>query len=213
MGTAMAGDSDSYRTLARPHSTRLKIERSEFISHGGIATDQNEVRAFIAAKQHEYRDATHNCFAYRIGAPGPEVEYFSDAGEPSGTAGRPILSVMKSNDLHNCVIVVTRYFGGRKLGVPGLIKAYSLATQQLIDEAGVQVCFPMKRIHAVCDYACLDQVHQVARSLDAVVEDRVFADKVELVLSVRTSQCGPLASSLRSLGATVTSPDDQLHSE
>ncbi len=213
MSTSIAGESDSYRTLAKPHSSRLKVERSEFIAHGRIATDPDEARAFIAAKQQEYRDATHNCFAYRTGAPGPETEYFSDAGEPSGTAGRPILSVIKSNDLHNCAIVVTRYFGGRKLGVPGLIKAYSLVTQQLIDESGVQVCFPMKRIHAVCDYACLDQVHQLTRNLDATVEDRVFTDKVELILSVRTSQCGLLASSLRSLGATVTSQDDQLHSE
>jgi uncharacterized YigZ family protein len=199
--------------LAKSHSTRLKIERSEFIAHGSVAINPDEARAFITAKQQEHRDATHNCFAYRTGAPGPETEYFSDAGEPTGTAGRPILSVMRSNDVHNCVIVVTRYFGGRKLGIPGLIKAYSLVTQQLIDEAGVQCCFPMKRIHAVCDYACLDQVHQIVRGLDAVVEDRVFTDKVELVLYVRTSQCGHLASSLRGLGVTVTSSDDQPHSE
>lgn len=209
----MAGDSDSYRTLARPHSCRLKIERSEFIAHGAIAGNPDEARAFIAAKQQEYRDATHNCWAYRTGAPNSEIEYFSDAGEPSGTAGRPILSVMKSNDLHNCVIVVTRYFGGRKLGIPGLIKAYSLVTKHLIDEAGVQRCFPTTRVRAVCDYAHLDHVYRVVRSLDAVVEDRVFADKVELVLCVRTAQCGHLASSLRSLGATVTSQDDQLHFE
>jgi uncharacterized YigZ family protein len=207
MGNEWAG----YRTLARTHSTSIKVERSEFIAHGAFARDVDEARAFIAAIQQKYKDATHNCWAYRTGTPGPVTEYCSDAGEPSGTAGRPILSVIKSNDLHNCVIVVTRYFGGRKLGVPGLIKAYTRAAEQLVNEAGISDRVVMRRVRAVCDYTRLDHIDHLIRTFDAVVEDRVFTDKVELAVCVRASQCDLLVDSLCSLCDEVILDDAQPH--
>lgn len=201
----------SYKTLARPHSTKMTVERSEFIAHGDTVMDADEARAYIASVQQEYRDATHNCWAYRTGAPGPEIEYFSDAGEPSGSAGRPILSVIRANDLRNCVIVVTRYFGGRKLGIPGLIKAYSTAAQQLIDEAGIKDCVVARRVRAICQYSRLGQVDHVLRSFDALVEDRVFTDRVELTACVEADQCDQLVDSLTNICDEVTVDDDQPH--
>lgn len=206
-----ASTDDSYKTLAKPHSTSLTIERSRFIAHGAVVTTVEEARSFIASIQEEYRDATHNCWAYRTGAPGPETEYFSDAGEPPGTAGRPILGVIKSNDLHNCAIVVTRYFGGRKLGIPGLIKAYSQAAQQLVDEAGVGQRIVACRVRAVCDYPNLNRVEHLLRGLGAVIEDRVFTDKVELVMCVGASRCNTLIESLNSFCLEVAVDDDQPH--
>lgn len=211
MSAVQVERNDSYKTLAKPHSTSITVERSKFIAHGAIVMDAEEARAYIASVQQDYRDATHNCWAYRAGTPGPETEYCSDAGEPSGSAGRPILSVIRSSDLHNCAIVVTRYFGGRKLGIPGLIKAYSRAAQQLVDETGVKDRVVMRRLNAVCEYARLNQVDHVLRSLDAVVEDRIFTDKVKLTACIGASQCDLLVDSLSNLCEEVALEDDRPH--
>ena len=117
-----------------------KVQRSLFIGRVEPCHDEAEARAILARVQAEHRDATHNCWAYLLG-PAPATEYSSDDGEPSGTAGRPILGALKRSGMVNAMVVVTRYFGGIKLGVRGLIDAYGgVATK------AIQAARPVERL-------------------------------------------------------------------
>lgn len=112
-----------------------KIKRSVFIANLEPCHDENQAKNFLTRVTSEHRDATHNCRAYIIGSENPR-EYFSDDGEPSGTAGRPILSAIKKSGLVNVMVIVTRYFGGVKLGTRGLIDAYGGTAEKALGMAG-----------------------------------------------------------------------------
>jgi uncharacterized YigZ family protein len=114
----------SYRTLLAPGEDTLIIKKSRFIGYATPIQSEEEALQFIAALQKKHWDATHNCYAYVFG-PHDEIQKANDDGEPSGTAGKPILEVIKKEQLHNVAVVVTRYFGGIMLGAGGLIRAYS----------------------------------------------------------------------------------------
>lgn len=124
-------DPDVYLEPAGPAEAEEKIKRSLFIARLAPCRDESGCRAFLGAVQAAHRDATHNCWAYLLG-PEPEAEYCSDDGEPSGTAGRPILGAIKRSGMVNVMVVVTRYFGGVKLGVRGLIEAYGQAADRVL---------------------------------------------------------------------------------
>lgn len=149
---------DTFTTIVGPAEVELKIQRSLFISCVKEVTTEEEARDFIALRQRLHRQATHNCFAYRIGLPPREVLYYSDAGEPSGTAGRPILGAILSLDLTNVAVVVTRYFGGKKLGVRGLIEAYGQAARQVLEKAGQLERVITQPITLTCPYTTLERV-------------------------------------------------------
>jgi uncharacterized YigZ family protein len=115
--------SDLFIEPARETVTEAKIQKSRFIAHVCISTDETRARERIKIISSEHRQANHNCWAYRVGTLKRE-EYFSDDGEPAGTAGKPILGAILRQEMTNVLVVVTRYFGGIKLGVRGLIEAY-----------------------------------------------------------------------------------------
>ena len=115
--------SDSYHTLAGPAEAIYKEKSSKFLAYAYPVESEEEIRTLLDALRKKYYDATHHCYAWRLGPHG-ETFRTNDDGEPSGTAGKPILGQLLSNELVNCLIVVVRYFGGTKLGVSGLIGAY-----------------------------------------------------------------------------------------
>lgn len=114
--------SDSYHTLAGPAEAIYKEKSSKFLAYAYPVESEEEIRTLLDALRKKYYDATHHCYAWRLGPHG-ETFRANDDGEPSGTAGKPILGQLLSNELVNCLIVVVRYFGGTKLGVSGLIGA------------------------------------------------------------------------------------------
>ncbi len=124
--------SDIYKTISRGGTFTLKERRSKFIATVAPASTVEQAKSFIETTSREYSDARHNCWAYRIGFPETR-EHCSDDGEPSGSAGRPILGSLVKSELFDLAIVVTRYFGGVKLGVRGLIDAYSLSATGAIE--------------------------------------------------------------------------------
>lgn len=128
-------DIERFKTIKGILEEKINIERSIFIATISYVESESEAKEFISKIAKKYQDATHNCPAYRVLEKGNIVEFSSDAGEPSGTAGLPILNTLRKNELLNVAVVVTRYFGGVKLGVRGLIDAYSQATQMVIDKA------------------------------------------------------------------------------
>ena len=127
---------DSYLTLAAPVQTAMRERSSKFLTYAYPVTDEEQIRTHLEALRKEFYDATHHCYAYRLGPQG-EVFRANDDGEPSGTAGKPILGQLLSQEVTDCLVVVIRYFGGTKLGVSGLIQAYREATQEVLEAAEI----------------------------------------------------------------------------
>jgi uncharacterized YigZ family protein len=139
-------DIDKYYTIEKPVRTEIKIKGSRFISSIFSINDQISAEEILKKIRHEFHDATHNCFAYKIGYDGNIFRY-SDDGEPSGSAGKPIFFAISKYDLSDILVIVTRYFGGTKLGVGGLVRAYSESADESLKTA------ERKIIHRTCTFA------------------------------------------------------------
>ncbi|QGP92789.1 IMPACT family member YigZ [Neomoorella glycerini] len=177
----------SYLTVAREATAEIKIERSRFIGHAREVDNEVAAREFIASIQAEHRQATHNCFAYRLGTGKQEITYYSDAGEPGGTAGRPILGAITSLGLTNVAVVVTRYFGGKKLGVRGLIEAYGQAARRVLEEAGSIRRVVTRELKLTCNYAELDRLLYQVHSHGGKVIETDYGSEVRLKVAVPLS--------------------------
>ena len=142
-----------YTTIDHPATAELTVERSRFIGHCCEVATEVEAKAFITQIREEHSQANHNCYAYRIGSGGNPLEYYNDHGEPSGTAGKPILGAIQRLNLTNVVVVVTRYFGGKKLGVRGLIESYGQTATLTLNKAGTIVRVPKFTATLVYNYS------------------------------------------------------------
>ena len=147
------------RTIKRPGVRELQIRRSRFICALGRVTTEREAQDFIAERRRAHRDATHNCTAYILGDH-CDITRNSDDGEPSGTAGPPMLEVLTRRDLTGTVAVVTRYFGGVKLGAGGLIRAYGQAVAETIDAVGVVERRPVVTVTVVAGHDRAGRLHR-----------------------------------------------------
>ncbi|WP_228288117.1 IMPACT family protein [Thermosipho ferrireducens] len=156
------------------YSVKMNVQRSLFIATTTHVESVNEAKDFFRTISHKYRDATHNCPAYRIIENNGILEFSSDAGEPSGTAGKPILGVLKKYELLNVAIVVTRYFGGVKLGIRGLIEAYSGIVEKLINSANIEemVLMPIYRIKV--NYASYGKIMQEIHRRGFIIKNTDF---------------------------------------
>lgn len=128
---------ESFKTVKDRVETKLNVERSLFITNLAPVEDERRAKEFVAEVSKKYRDATHNCYAYRVLSKSNLVEFCSDAGEPAGTAGLPILNTLRRYQLVNVAVVVSRYFGGVKLGVRGLIEAYTKSAEEAVVKASI----------------------------------------------------------------------------
>ena len=137
MSSAATPVTDQFRTLAAAAQDSLLVQGSKFIAVIAPVSDSESADTVLHERQRRYPDATHHCWAWRVGQPGPPIERSADAGEPSGTAGRPIADALRGALLENVVCVVTRYFGGTKLGTGGLVRAYGNAARGAIGEAQI----------------------------------------------------------------------------
>lgn len=175
---------EPYLTVERPDTAELTIERSRFIGHCRSIINETEAKSFIAAIRDEHVQATHNCYAYRIGTHDPYFEYFNDHGEPAGTAGKPILGAILRLNLTNVVVVVTRYFGGKKLGVRGLIEAYGAAASRVLEQAGSLLMIPKFTICLTYGYPEHSTIMYRLQQADAEVLETVYTEKVMVRLSI-----------------------------
>lgn len=154
----------AHRTVAKEVVHEELIEGSRFIAYVAPVASAEEAEAQLAEARREHPDATHHCWAYRLG----EVQRFNDDGEPGGTAGRPMLEVMLKRDLNMLSAVVVRYFGGRKLGAGGLVRAYSGTVAKALDVAGVREVVDMSRATVRAPFP---QVDAVLRLVDELVAE------------------------------------------
>ncbi|RED36521.1 YigZ family protein [Paenibacillus sp. VMFN-D1] len=170
---------DRYRTVRGAGSKEIVIKKSRFIGHVKPVDSEDDANAFIEEIKKVHWNATHNCSAYMIGER-DEIQKQSDDGEPSGTAGKPILEVIRNQGLKNVAIVVTRYFGGIMLGAGGLIRAYTDGAVAAI-EAGEAITRVLHReIFVEIDYTWLGKVENELRGREVRMGEMVFTDKVRL---------------------------------
>jgi uncharacterized YigZ family protein len=145
------GDPDDYQTLAGRGRGAFAVKGSEFIGHATTAETIETAETFVDSVRETFADATHNVPAYRVRAD-PFREYSTDDGEPSGSAGKPMLNVLQGQNIENAVVVVTRYYGGTNLGVGGLVQAYGQATKLATEDAGIVTEVPHEQVSVTVEY-------------------------------------------------------------
>lgn len=166
-----------YLTVQNRGEHEIVIEKSRFIAHVARTETEEEAQTFITEIKKRYKDATHNCSAYLIGEHN-QIQKALDDGEPSGTAGVPILEVLKKKDLKDTTVVVTRYFGGIKLGAGGLIRAYSKATSEGVEATGVVERKLMRVISTKVDYTWLGKLENELRASVYQIKEIEYLDQV-----------------------------------
>ena len=182
-----------YKTIKQEATGEITEKKSRFIATLRPVETEEEALAFIAEMKKKYWDARHNCSAYIIGADKP-VERCSDDGEPSRTAGMPMLEVLKGAGLKNICAVVTRYFGGVLLGTGGLVRAYQAATSEGIKNSVVQECKYLNKIKLTLDYTAYGKVQYYTVSEHLTAEEPEFSDSVSVTFLLDDEQRGKLVS-------------------
>ncbi len=177
---------DAYRSIAAPSEGLFKDNGSRFIALAYPVETEEEVKAIVAGLRKQYHDARHHCYAYRLGYKG-DVFRASDDGEPSGSAGRPILGQIDSAGLSDVLVVVVRYFGGIKLGIPGLIRAYKTSTADALSQADIIEKIAGKRFRLDFDYLSMNAVMKVLKDMDLQGSAQAFGERCSLEVRVRLS--------------------------
>ena len=170
-----------YTTVAKEACVQQSIERSRFIAHIARAASKEEADAYIAGIRTAYKDATHNVPAFIVGEKG-ELKWASDDGEPQGTSGPPILQMLEREGLTNVVCVVTRYFGGVKLGTGGLVRAYTSSAKLALEEAGTHVVRDISRLSLTLPYTLLGKLQNLEKIEPFTIAAIEYKEEVDLVL-------------------------------
>lgn len=177
-------NTDTYRTITESATGAYKEKGSKFLAFAYPIASSNEVKPIIDSLKTEYYDARHHCFAYRIGQSGDQWRAVDD-GEPAGTAGRPILGQLQSAELTNLLVVVVRYFGGTKLGVPGLINAYKEATIDVLRNSSIIERTVDVEFSLIFGYVSMNEVMRVIKEFGPAVAEQDFDNVCSMRLSLR----------------------------
>lgn len=169
---------DSYRTLSCQAQDEYIVKHSRFIGYAKPVKTEKEAQEFIAEISKKHWDAKHNVYAYSIREGG--IKRYSDDGEPQGTAGMPVLNVILQEDITDCVVVVTRYFGGILLGGGGLVRAYTHSAKIGIDAAGIITLSKWTVCKISCDYTFYGKLETFIRDFGGVIENTDFGENVTL---------------------------------
>ncbi len=186
---------DEYKTVRSTVRSEMKVQGSLFIASASPATTKLEAESFVATLRKEFWNATHNCFAYRLGVDGTLFR-FNDDGEPGGSAGKPILAAIDKFELTDTILVVTRYFGGTKLGVGGLMRAYGDAAENALLKAEQITKFKTAIVDATFPYSHISNVMHVVSKVGARIIDTVYDEQVHAMIDVRLSKAEELKSML-----------------
>ena len=180
------GNGDTYMSIAAPSEGLFKDNGSRFIALAYPVESEEEVKQIVSALKKEYHDARHHCYAFRLGKDGQKWRA-SDDGEPSGSAGRPILGQIDSLNLSDILVVVVRYFGGIKLGIPGLIRAYKTSTADALSTASKVEKISGRWIDLDFDYQYLPQVKKLLKDMSVPERRQMFAQDCHLQAFIRDS--------------------------
>lgn len=199
--------SEPYPIPAREARSELIVSNSRFIASAGPAFSVEQARAFIERIQLEYADATHHVPAFLIGFGSSTIAHCSDAGEPAGTAGKPVLAVLRGSGLGDAVIVVTRYFGGTKLGSGGLVRAYSDAARAVLAAVPRAIKRATHVVRLGVPYTLFERVRLLVSQHDGVILDETFAADVTLMVQLPVETLEPFRQALAELSAGALSAE------
>ena len=191
----------SYPAPAGESRAEIREKGSRFLAVIGPAADEAAAKAVLSSLQREFADATHHCWAWRLGS--PPRERSSDAGEPAGTAGVPILQVLRGAGLSDALAVVVRWFGGVKLGKGGLARAYAAAAREALQGLPVAVRVPTARLAVEVPYEKVGAVKRLLRPPEIELESEEYGAAARLVLAVHEERLAALREALADLGVVV----------
>ena len=177
---------DQYKSIAAPSEGLFKDNGSRFLALAYPVETEEDVKGIVAGLRKQYHDARHHCYAYRLGYKA-DVFRASDDGEPSGSAGRPILGQIDSLGLSDVLVVVVRWFGGIKLGIPGLIRAYKSSTADALSSASVVEKVAAKHFRIGFDYLAMNDVMKVVKDMDLQPSAQDYGEQCSLQVRVRLS--------------------------
>lgn len=178
---------ESYRTIKGSGEAFIIEKKSKFIATVYPVESPEEAEKYMIKLRKKYYDATHNCFAYQIGEKN-EYQKSSDDGEPQGTAGKPILDVLKGEDIKNTLICVTRYFGGTLLGTGGLVRAYGKAAKEGLLAAGIVEKRRIRLYHIQMPYTLIGKVQYLLSEKQYTIRESIYLEEVTFIVEVLTSQ-------------------------
>ncbi len=178
---------DSYFTIAQAARAEIKVKGSRFIGEAALVTDAAGAKKYLESVRKREYEATHHCYAHRLGIAG-DIEFkYSDDGEPNGSAGKPIYDCIAGRELTSIIVVVTRYYGGTKLGTGGLARAYSEAALLSLEKAGKKTNYITDSIQLTIEFSFYDQILKVIEKLNAKQTESDFSEKVSLTVLIRKS--------------------------
>ncbi len=179
-------DTASYLTIADNTSYAETIARSRFIGHCCFTPNEESLGQFITNIRNLHPGATHNCYAYRLKTTGQIQEYTNDHGEPGGSAGRPILGSISRLGLLNTTVVVTRYFGGKKLGIRGLIEAYGQIATKVLQKAGIIEKTPQITASLTHSYSDIALINHHLQQIGATIVEQHYTEQVTTIIALPT---------------------------
>lgn len=189
---------DSYLTITAPCKGEYSEKRSKFLAFAFHVENTDEVKQWVGQYEREYYDARHVCYAYVLGHKRDQFRAV-DNGEPSGTAGKPILGQLNKRELTNTLVIIVRYFGGIKLGTSGLQNAYKQATIMALDEANVEERTVDSKVTARFEYPLMNEVMRVVKEMNPRVLSQQFEMTCQIVLQIRQSEASLLQTRLEQI--------------
>ncbi|MES2807630.1 MAG: YigZ family protein [Bacteroidota bacterium] len=197
---------DTYRTIQHPAEGIFRDRGSKFLGYVYPIQSETEIKAIVQSLKTEHPKANHHCWAMRLTID-RSVFKLNDDGEPSGTAGRPILNTLLSKDLTNIMVVVVRYFGGTLLGVPGLINAYKAATEEALNNA-VIVEKTVNDIYTInFEYLLMNDVMRLLKNADLTIIKQDFDSNCRITLSIRKTQVNTVLDNLKKISGVKVKYD------
>ena len=194
----MADEKELFCTIARESREEFEEKRSIFIGRAKRVDSEEEAQEFVKAIKKEHRDATHNVWAYLM--QGDIVARYSDDGEPQGTAGMPVLDVIRKSGVRNVCVVVTRYFGGTLLGAGGLVRAYSHAASLAIEAAGIITYQPYTEYELRCGYSEYGKYQVLLAAQGALIDSTDFGADVCIRYAIRATEGDSLCAKIIETG-------------
>ncbi len=186
---------EAYFTIYQNGEHQIEIKKSKFICHLFRIENEEQAKEYIAKIKKEHYKANHNCSAYMLGE-NFEIQRSSDDGEPSGTAGVPMLEVLKKNQLQNTLAIVTRYFGGIKLGAGGLIRAYSTSVSEALKEIGIVQGKLQQILDIIIDYPQLGKLQNYLENEQIAIQEIDYLEQITVKVAIDINQCESFQNAL-----------------
>lgn len=203
MKDSSSKETGEYVTIRGVAVAELRVKKSRFIALAASVDTEQDAADFINNARVEFSNATHYCYAYTIGAGSKKIFRSNDAGEPANSAGKPILQAVESSEFRNAICVVIRYFGGIKLGIGGLIRAYGQTAKDCLNNAETVARIPSVSLQVEMPYACIGAVVNLIARLKGKILSMDQAEKARVVVRIRCSMVSSLEEGVKAISRDV----------